>query len=66
MENNPGNPNKLGLKGEIEKHPLVTHEIDAVPAALTAALCLNSQTEQMGNEEDGIIVPTKRDGRTRI
>ena len=36
----------LGLKGEIGKHPLAAHEIDAVTAALAAALYLKGQTEQ--------------------
>jgi hypothetical protein len=49
------------LKGEIEKHPLATHEIDAITAALTAALSLKSQTEQIGDKEKGVIVPTKGD-----
>jgi len=55
----------LGLKGELETRPLATHEIDAVTAALTAALHLKNQTEPIGNEEEGyIIVPKKRDWRT--
>jgi hypothetical protein len=56
----------LGLKGEMEKHPSATHEIDPVTDSLTAALYLKSQTKQIGNEENGIIVPTKRDWRTLI
>jgi predicted nuclease with RNAse H fold len=57
----------LGLKGELETHPLATHEIDAVTAALTAVLHLKSQTEQVGDDEEGyIIVPKKRDWRTLI
>jgi|SRR3972149_554910 len=56
---------KLGLKGELETRPLTSHEIDAVTAALTAALHLKNQTEPIGNEEKGyIIVPKKRDWRT--
>jgi predicted nuclease with RNAse H fold len=44
---------------------LATHEIDAVTAALTAVLHLESQTEQVGDEEKGYIaVPKKRDWRT--
>jgi hypothetical protein len=38
----------LGLKGEVEKHPLATHEINPVTASLTAALYLKSQTDQIG------------------
>ena len=56
----------LGLKGEIETRPLATHEIDAITAALTAALYLNNQTEQIHDGEDCVIVPTKRDWRTLI
>ena len=55
----------LGLKGELETHPLVTHEIDAVTAALTAVLHLKSQIERVGDDEKGYItVPKKRDWRT--
>ena len=55
----------LGLKGELETRPLATHEIDAVTAALTAVLHLKSQTERIGDDEEGcIIVPKKRDWRT--
>jgi predicted nuclease with RNAse H fold len=55
----------LGLKGELETHPLATHEIDAVTAALTAVLHLKSQTERAGDDEKGYItVPKKRDWRT--
>jgi predicted nuclease with RNAse H fold len=57
----------LGLKGELEMRPLATHEIDAVTAALTAVLHLKSQTERVGDDEEGyIIVPKKRDWRTLI
>lgn len=35
--------NTLGLKGEIEKHPLAANEIDAVTAVLTAALYLKGK-----------------------
>ena len=55
----------LGLKGEIETKPLATHEIDAVTAALTAVLHLQSQTESIGNDEEGYtIVPKKRNWKT--
>jgi predicted nuclease with RNAse H fold len=57
----------LGLKGELETSPLATHTIDAVTAALTAVLHLQSQTERVGDDEEGyIIVPKKRDWRTLI
>lgn len=36
----------LGLKGEIDKHPLATHGIGAVIAVSTAALYLKSKIEQ--------------------
>jgi predicted nuclease with RNAse H fold len=55
----------LGLKGEIETRPLATHEIDAVTAAITAVLHLQSQTEHIGNDKEGyIIVPKKRNWKT--
>ena len=55
----------LGLKGELETRPLATHEIDAVTAALTAVLHLKSETERIGDDEEGcIIVPKKKDWRT--
>ena len=56
----------LGLKGEVETRPLATHEIDAITAALTATLHLKKQTERIGEEENGIIVPKKRNWRTLI
>jgi len=56
----------LGLKGELEKRPLATHEIDAVTAALTATLHLTKQTEQIGDEKACIIVPRKVNWRTLI
>ena len=55
----------LGMKGELETRPLVTHEIDAVTAALTAVLHVKSQTERIGDNKKGYItVPKKRDWRT--
>ena len=55
----------LGLKGEIETRPLATHEIDAVTAALTAVLHLQSQTELIGDNKEGhITVPKKRNWKT--
>ncbi|MCW4006620.1 MAG: DUF429 domain-containing protein [Candidatus Bathyarchaeota archaeon] len=54
----------LGLKGDIENRLLVTHEIDAVTAALTAKLHLKGQTQLVGDEQEGyIIVPKKKDWR---
>lgn len=55
----------LGLKGDLEERALVTHEIDAITAALTAKLHLKKQTELIGDEQEGhIIVPKKMDWRT--
>ncbi len=55
----------LGMKGEVETRPLVTHEIDAVTATLTAVLHVKGQTELIGDNKKGyIIVPKKRDWRT--
>jgi predicted nuclease with RNAse H fold len=56
----------LGLKGELEKRPLATHEIDAVTATLTATLHLSKQTERVGDEKACIIVPRKMNWRTLI
>jgi predicted nuclease with RNAse H fold len=60
------NLKSLGLKGEIERRPLATHEIDAVTAALTATLHLTKQTEQVGDGKACITVPQKRNWRTLI
>ncbi|MBN1244181.1 hypothetical protein JXA31_01145 [Candidatus Bathyarchaeota archaeon] len=55
----------LGFKGEAETLPLATHEIDAVTAALTAVLHLQSQTELIGDDKEGyIIIPKKRNWKT--
>ena len=55
----------IELKGDIQQRMLTSHEIDAVTCALTAFLYLNSQTEAIGDDEEGyIIVPQKRDWRT--
>ena len=55
----------MGLKGELERRPLVTHEIDAITAALTAYLYLKNQTESVGNPQEGyIILPREIDWRT--
>ncbi len=52
----------MGLKGDIEAHPLTTHEIDAITAALTAYLHIKKQTESIGDEEEGYItIPKKQD-----
>ena len=53
---------QIGLKGDLEKRTLVSHELDAVTAALTARLYLQNQTEQIGDQQEGYItVPKKRD-----
>lgn len=55
----------IGLEGDIKGRVLTSHEIDAVTAALTAYLHMRSQTEALGDEEEGyIIVPKKQDWRT--
>lgn len=56
----------IGLRGELERRTLITHEIDAVTAALTALLYLQKQTETIGDENGCIVVPKKRDWRTLI
>lgn len=55
----------MGLKGNLETHALKAHEIDALTSALTAYLHLQSQTEAIGDKEEGyIIVPKKQNWRT--
>jgi predicted nuclease with RNAse H fold len=56
---------QLGLKGDdLEGRALISHEIDAVIAALTAHLYTNGETEALGTEEEGfIIVPKRKDWR---
>jgi len=55
---------QMGLKGDLETRTLVSHELDAVTAALTARLYLENQTEQIGEQQEGyIIVPKKGDWR---
>lgn len=54
----------IGLEGDVRVRTLISHEIDAVTAALTAYLHLKNQTEALGDEEGYIIVPEKRDWRT--
>lgn len=55
----------LGLKGTVETRQLISHELDAVTAALTAKLHLNHKTELVGDDEEGyIIVPKKAHWRT--
>jgi len=57
----------LGLKGEIETRPLAKHEIYAVTAELIAVNHLTSQTERIGDNEEGyIILPKKRNWKTLI
>jgi len=51
---------QMGLKGNIEKRVLTTHEIDAAIAALTGYLYLQGKTELIGNDKEGYIaVPVK-------
>lgn len=46
---------QMGLKGDLEKRTLTTHEIDAVTASLTGYLYLQGNTELIGNKEEGYI-----------
>jgi hypothetical protein len=56
---------QIGLEGDLKVRTLTPHEIDAVTAALTAFLYMRSQTEALGDEEEGyIIIPKKQDWRT--
>jgi hypothetical protein len=56
---------QIGLEGDLKVRTLTPHEIDAVTAALTAFLYMRSQTEALGEEEEGyIIIPKKQDWRT--
>lgn len=55
---------RVGLKSDLEKRALTSHEIDAVTAALTAALHLKRKTELIGDPKEGCItIPRKRDWR---
>lgn len=55
----------IGLQGELESRRLISHELDAATAALTAALHIAKQTDVFGNKEEGyIVVPKKRNWRT--
>jgi hypothetical protein len=55
---------QMGLKGDLEKRALATHEIDAVTAALTGYLYLQENRELIGTEKEGYIaVPLKCDWR---
>ena len=55
---------QMGLKGDLEKRSLTSHEIDAVTAALTGYLYLQGKTELIGNAKEGYIaVPVKRNWR---
>jgi predicted nuclease with RNAse H fold len=56
---------QIGLEGDLTIRTLVSHEIDAITAALTAHLYMQNQTEAIGDEEEGyIIIPKKQDWRT--
>lgn len=55
----------IGLQGELVTRRLITHELDAATAALTAALHTTNQTDVFGSKEEGyIVVPKKRNWRT--
>ena len=54
----------MGLKGDLERRALTSHEIDAVTAAFTGCLYLQEKTDLIGDGEEGyIVVPTKGDWR---
>ena len=54
----------IGLREAVRTRTLVSHEIDAVTAALTAYLYLRGQTESIGDEAEGYItLPKKKDWR---
>lgn len=55
----------IGVEGDLSVHTLTPHEVDAVTAALTAYLHMQSQTKTLGDDEEGyIIIPKKQDWRT--
>ena len=55
----------MGVGGTPKMHTLTPHELDAVTAALTAYLYIQSKTETIGDEEEGyIIIPKKQEWRT--
>lgn len=55
---------RIGLEGDLEKRSLMSHEIDAVVAALTAYLYMKRKTRAFGDRKEGyIIVPKKQDWR---
>jgi predicted nuclease with RNAse H fold len=56
---------QMGLEGDLKVRTLVSHEIDAVLAALTAYLHIKNQTEALGDKNEGyIIIPKKQEWRT--
>jgi len=56
---------QIGLEGDLKVRKLTAHEIDAVTAALTAHFYMKSQTEALGDEEEGyIMIPKKQEWRT--
>lgn len=55
---------QIGLKGNLTKDILTSHEIDAIIAALTAYLYTKNETEALGNKDEGyIIIPERQDWR---
>ncbi|MCX8150911.1 MAG: DUF429 domain-containing protein [Candidatus Bathyarchaeota archaeon] len=50
----------LGLQGELQTRRLITHELDAATAALTARLHIDNRTDIFGDEEEGYIVVPKK------
>jgi len=55
----------IGLEGDLKVRILTLHEIDAVTAALTAHLHMQSQTETFGEDKEGyIVIPKKQEWST--
>lgn len=51
---------QIGFKGDLEKHVLTPHEIDAATAALAAHLYIKGKTRLIGEPKEGyIVVPLK-------
>ncbi|MEM2975459.1 MAG: DUF429 domain-containing protein [Candidatus Bathyarchaeia archaeon] len=50
----------IGLGGDIKTRMLSAHEIDAVTAAITGYLHQIGETEQIGDDVEGVIVVPKR------
>ncbi len=47
---------EMGLRNELERRVLTSHEIDAITAAITAYLYVKGEIENIGDQEEGFIV----------